>query len=1678
MNRFLGSIVGFVLATVLAACTEDGANVVPASRTLGGTVAIGAPLVGANVNVVCKSGSKITQTTDAKGAWSFVITDQVFPCAVQVTGGNVGTAAGITNTTAYHSVALTEGIVNVTPLTDIVVASLADTATPGAAPSTWFAGLATNATAPLTVITQAAVDTALTNLKTVLPTLTALQGTKAVNPLTAVFSPAAGDAYDGMLTALSSAMQNAGFNQTTLLVASVKGQAIFNVGGSVAVGVPIVGATVGMTCSGGSPLTATTGSNGEWMVTLTNQVFPCAVQAKNGTIGSASNTTNYHAVAIGPGTVNVTPLTDLVVANLVGNAIPSAWYAGLTASTATLAPINSQQVVVDAFTKLRTALSVPASVVLANPVTTVFSPEAGNATDDLLTTLRLTQQITGVTYADLLTQASAPGFTAASANFGSAMPVVYSALPKAAASGNPVAISGTAGVGNPIVGGTIGVSCKSGGTFAALNTSTTGAWYAVVGSNSFPCAVQVTGGNVGTTAGAANATNYHSVALSAGTVNVTPLTDIMVAKIADTTTVSFSTWFANFAASTTAVFNATVAAVDTALTNLKNVLPTLASLATINPITSTFVAVANDVYDGMLTALNSAMQSAGLSHSSVLTESLKGVPIFGLGGTVAAGAPVAGATVAVTCTGGAALSATTGSDGSWLVKLSNQVFPCAVQAKNGTVGSVTNTTNYHAIAIGPGTVNVTPLTNLLVANLVGSADPSAWFAALGTSTTSLSAITQTLVDAAISSLRTALANPTALASVNPFTTTFSPVAGNPMDDLLTSLQLTQQISAVSYANLLSNAAATGFTPASANFNATLATVYASIPAVAANAANGSPVAISGTVAVGKPIVAGGMGVSCKSGGPFSAQNTSDTGAWFAVVGVNSLPCAVQVNGGTVAGANNILPYHAIALAAGTVNVTPLTDLVVANLAGNASPQVWYTGFGPTTVVGDVTTAVANVSAALPAFTVANTSLVNPLTTPFSAVPGDPVDAQLTALQAALAVPVTQVRYDVLLSNVAANQKPDARFLNALVDPTCAVPKAATTTGTTAGALVLNASRTTGVAPFAVSFEAYDVVGTTTSMDPANVKGFHEVKYTWDFGDPACGATWSQGSKANVAKKNIAYGPVAAHVFETPGTYTVTLTGFDGTNSNSKTTTVTVTDPNFVFAANTLCVSNSSLPVAGQNGCPTDAVGFQTTKWTEVIAKTSAIPTPYKRILLKRGERWSTDGIGNIQGNGPGLMRAYGAGKNPIISMDANEVALATYNVADWRFADLEITTNKALNGKVLNSDGSAGPGKYICQSVYNKEPGYLNFTFDEGKLAFNGGGGGNYLLLNLHMHDMHAGFGGDKSSGMYIVDSVVEDMFDGNCRSVGGYIALVDRIGILGSRVSRTPSYHGVRIQGTANSVISNSQFEDAFNIKEAFTIRGKTVDNSTGADGKENYRKFFGNWSENIVVSDNVIQSTGLALLISPQSGGHSERVRNVIVERNYVKGNGALAAHFEVVSDLTIRNNIFVSDYGQSFQLGVGGNLNPWLVDTIPPSMRMYVYNNSLNKIGASSSGYFGIYVTDSSNNGTVDVSGKATDIVIKNNIAYSAPGNSSVGQTLLFFAPYDNPVTNYTASNNSLDAQVSSINPFKASTPSVFADFAPADYAANNSNADSTVPVWDDFNLMPLSAASPRVMGAIHP
>lgn len=218
-----------------------------------------------------------------------------------------------------------------------------------------------------------------------------------------------------------------------------------------------------------------------------------------------------------------------------------------------------------------------------------------------------------------------------------------------------------------------------------------------------------------------------------------------------------------------------------------------------------------------------------------------------ISGTAAVGDPIVAANVSVICKAGPAIAnTTTSSQGAWSVDTTGQTMPCAVELSGGSVNGVANATQYHSFALANGTVNVTPLTDLLVAKTLSTATPATWFAGLSASRAGLNTVTDSNISSALSHIRNAYPLVSTLSSVHPITDSFSPVAGNPMDDMLEALKQANAALGLTHASNLTDVAPAGAITVTESFYSALVWKFRS------TAAGGNSYAASSLVNTANP----------------------------------------------------------------------------------------------------------------------------------------------------------------------------------------------------------------------------------------------------------------------------------------------------------------------------------------------------------------------------------------------------------------------------------------------------------------------------------------------------------------------------------------------------------------------------------------------------------------------------------------------------------------------------------------------------------------------------------------------------------------------------------------------------------------------------------------------------------
>ena len=187
------------LPALLLACGGDGGSGTPpppvnppATLSIVGTAATGAAIAGGTVTAKCAAGAATPAPTAADGSYSVSVTSGTLPCALQVTSAD--------GATALYSVATgsgTSATANITPLTQLVVASLA-----GADPAALFASFGSSNAAAVTSTTVASAQAAVVKTMASAGVDIGALGDLVTGPLTAATATASGNAYDAALDAL------------------------------------------------------------------------------------------------------------------------------------------------------------------------------------------------------------------------------------------------------------------------------------------------------------------------------------------------------------------------------------------------------------------------------------------------------------------------------------------------------------------------------------------------------------------------------------------------------------------------------------------------------------------------------------------------------------------------------------------------------------------------------------------------------------------------------------------------------------------------------------------------------------------------------------------------------------------------------------------------------------------------------------------------------------------------------------------------------------------------------------------------------------------------------------------------------------------------------------------------------------------------------------------------------------------------------------------------------------------------------------------------------------------------------------------------------------------------------------------------------------------------------------
>jgi hypothetical protein len=534
-------------------------------------------------------------------------------------------------------------------------------------------------------------------------------------------------------------------------------------------------------------------------------------------------------------------------------------------------------------------------------------------------------------------------------------------------------------------------------------------------------------------------------------------------------------------------------------------------------------------------------------------------------------------------------------------------------------------------------------------------------------------------------------------------------------------------------------------------------------------------------------------------------------------------------------------------------------------------------------------------------------------------------------------------------------------------------------------LNLAVTRNTGVGPLAVFFDAS---GSRTAAITDVHRAFREIQYAWTFGENA--AVWNYTYGATRGSRNLATGPLAAHIFEPPvgggtQTWNVVLTAtVNGAQVATFNCRITATDPDDVFAANTLCVS---IPPGNFAGCPAGAATLASSSFTFAIESTAGFGATYKRILFRRGETFTSTGTADVRFTGPGYIGVFGPGSaRAQITGATDKLSLGetgNFTFGDWRIVDLD------FNGVNRAGDG-AGPAGAANQITF------LRCVFRNLDIG-----------IEMPLFVINAVNNGAANAPLWQEWAFFDNLFIG--LGSYGFLGALNYAMWVNNQMTGQLTQHGIRMIYTRKAVFTNNEVTGTPS-GTAVTIRGAGM---TAADRAGLINVFTlpeNSFTEHVVLTDNRFNagSGGFAVTIVPPNPGNNTRFRDFLIERNWMTNGPAANVVFESqAGEQTLRNNVFnLSTTSSSY---IAMQLVKSAGTPADAGDNVFVYNNTAYSGATSSQAFVLLDMATAS----------PANVVARNNLAY-APNNTGSSFTIRGNAG------NTTASNNTGDVGTLTTNP----------------------------------------------------
>ena len=443
--------------------------------------------------------------------------------------------------------------------------------------------------------------------------------------------------------------------------------------------------------------------------------------------------------------------------------------------------------------------------------------------------------------------------------------------------------------------------------------------------------------------------------------------------------------------------------------------------------------------------------------------------------------------------------------------------------------------------------------------------------------------------------------------------------------------------------------------------------------------------------------------------------------------------------------------------------------------------------------------------------------------------------------------------------------------------------------------------------------------------------FINLQYRFTFDDPDSGfwPQWDGTALPPRSKNEFDGGPLAAHVYDHPGAYTIRLEVRDEQGNRSSTTAqVIVNDANEVYSGrNTVCISVDK----DMDGCPDGAATLKSqVRWPRFRNG--------KRYLLRAGRNYGSFGPIEIGGTASRIqIGRFGSGTKPIVG----SIRVPRSTKKHSRIKSPEDWTNRVV---IQDLDMSADNGE-IVQGIAARHVLFYNLDISANKVTVEAGGGAHYHVcrkkhyatskvahpynigfvgINNYENDLQRAFG---SGQMIWMGNHFDYAWEHNLRMWQWYKTIVSH-----NRMGGKSLNNGA---GGKSNIKANGGGTD----KPSTYPQARDSEKSGGCFTQSRYLVISHN---DFGRADDTYTWNGISC--QPQNSTEIEGVQDCIGEYNYFRKTARTATHVTSVNGgKNIVHRASIVEAGRSLRDNVGNNVEDSSQWDYGPWDGPYFVNNS---------------------------------------------------------------------------------------------------------------------------------------